>query len=106
MAHHPRALEWYAFAAYAPLTDTQVAWRARAALRAGDWKETLAAIQALSPEEAREPTWCYWRARALRALGSPEAGEALLRPLAEQQTFYGILAAEELGIARAPDWNG
>ena len=38
----------------APLTDAQVAWRARAALRAGEWKAVLAAILRLSPEEARE----------------------------------------------------
>jgi soluble lytic murein transglycosylase len=106
MSHHPRALEWYALASPAPLTDTQVAWRVRAALRAGDWKETLAAIQALSPEEARESGWRYWRARSLRALGSAEAGDAILREMAEQHTFYGILAAEELGLVRAPDWNG
>src|SRR5213078_3801266 len=34
LLHHPRALEWYAHAGDAPLTDAQVAWRARAALRA------------------------------------------------------------------------
>ena len=106
LAHHPRALEWYAQALDTPLTDTQVAWRARAALRAGDWKEVLAAIQALSPEEAREPVWRYWRARALRSLGAAEAANALFKTLAVQQSFYGLLAAEELGIVRAPDWNG
>ena len=106
LVHHPRALEWYAAAGDTPLTDAQVAWRARAALRAGDWKEVLAAIQALSPEEAREPTWRYWRARALRSLGAADAANALLQGLAAQQNFYGLLAAEELGISRPPDWNG
>ena len=104
--HHPRALEWYAQAGSAALTDTQVAWKARAALRAGDWKEVLAAIQALPPEEAREPTWRYWRARALRALGSPEAADGLLRGLAGKQNFYSLLAAEDLGIVAPPEWNG
>jgi soluble lytic murein transglycosylase len=106
MNHHPRALEWYGVAATVALTDTQIAWKARAAMRAGDWKEVLAAIQALSPEEQREPTWRYWRARALRVLGEKAASEGLLRGLAGQQNFYGLLAAEELGIAAAPDWNG
>ena len=104
--HHPRALEWYSQVGTTALTDTQIAWRARASLRAGDWKEVLASIQALSPEQQREPTWRYWRARALRQLGEAPAGELLLRGLAGQQTFYGILAAEELGIAAAPEWNG
>jgi soluble lytic murein transglycosylase len=104
--HHPRALEWYSQVGTTALTDTQIAWRARACLRAGDWKEVLASIQALSPEQQREPTWRYWRARALRQLGEAPAGELLLRGIAGQQTFYGILAAEELGIAAAPEWNG
>ena len=103
--HHPRALEWYANARGVALTDTQIAWKARAALRAGDWKEVAAAIDALSPEEAREPAWRYWRARALRSLGSPGAADALLRTIAGQQSFYGLLAAEEAGIAVTPDWS-
>jgi soluble lytic murein transglycosylase len=104
--HHPRALEWYGNATTASLTDTQIAWRVRAALRAADWKEVLSGIQALSPEEQREPTWRYWRARALRALGEPAAAEALLRGIAGVPSFYGLLASEELGIATTPEWTG
>jgi soluble lytic murein transglycosylase len=106
MNHHPRALEWYANAKDSVLTDSQIAWWARAALRAGDWKEVIAAIQALPPEEAREPAWRYWRARALRALGSPEAADALFKGIAGSQGFYAVLAAEEVGIAVTPQWSG
>ena len=106
LTHHPRALEWFALAGNAPLTDTQIAWRARAALRTRDWKEVLASIQSLSAEEAREPNWRYWRARALKNLGAPEAADALLKGLAGQASFYGLIAAEELGISTAPEWNG
>jgi soluble lytic murein transglycosylase len=102
----PRALEWYSQVGTTALTDTQIAWRARAAMRAGDWKEVLASIQALSAEQQREPAWRYWRARALRSLGQREAADLLMRGIAGQQTFYGILAAEELGIVAAPEWNG
>ena len=106
MSHDPRALEWYAAAEGTPLTDSQVAWKARAAMRAGDWKMVLASIQALPPEVARDRTWRYWRARALRSLGEKQAADGLLKTLVEQQDFYGVLAAEELGVAREPDWNG
>lgn len=102
----PRALDWYAAASDAPLTDSQLAWKARVALRAGDWKTVLAAIAAFSPEQAREATWRYWRARALRALGEREAGDALLRSLAGQPSFYGLLAADALGLPVAPEWHG
>jgi soluble lytic murein transglycosylase len=103
---HPRALEWYAKAGREPLTDSQVAWKARSAMRAADWKAVLAAIHELSPSVAGEPTWRYWKARALRERGDAEAARALLRPLASLHSFYGVLAAEELGVPAAPDWNG
>src|SRR5690349_16537056 len=106
MQHHPQALAYYAMANDTPLTDQQVAWRARAAMRAGDWKAVLVAIQALAPEEAREATWRFWRARALRSLGENEASTALLKGLARETSFYGLLAAEEVGATPAPDWKG
>ena len=105
LAHQPHALDWYAQSDPAILTDTQIAWQARAAIRAGAWKPVLAAIQSLSPQEAREPTWRYWRSRALRALGETDAANALLKGVAGQTNFYGLLAADELGLATAPQWD-
>ncbi|MDQ3026740.1 MAG: lytic transglycosylase domain-containing protein [Pseudomonadota bacterium] len=105
LVHHPRALGYYAMAKGAALNDTQIAWKARAGLRAGDWKAVLAAIQALSPEEARDATWRYWRARALRQLGETEAAAGLLKGLARENGFYGLLAAEEVNATVTPDWS-
>ena len=105
LAHSPRALDWYNEAGDTPLTDAQVAWKARAALRARDWKTVLAAIQALPAEEARDVTWRFWRARALRELGEREAADGLLRSVARERNFYGLLAAEELGTLVTPDWT-
>jgi soluble lytic murein transglycosylase len=65
----------------------------------------LAAIQALPAEEAREPAWRYWRARAWKQLGEAEVAAGLLRGLAGEFGFYGLLAAEELGVAPTPEWN-
>ena len=106
MQHHPKALSYYAMANDAPLTETQVAWRARAAMRAHDWKAVLVAIQALPPEEARDATWRYWRARALKELGEADASTALLKGLARETSFYGLLAAEEVNATTIPDWSG
>ena len=44
----------------AALTEPQQAWRVRAALRAQDWKTVLAAIQALPPEDARDPSHMHF----------------------------------------------
>src|SRR5579862_573832 len=104
--HSARALEWYGQSDPAILTDSQLAWQVRAAIRVGAWKQTLSSIQQLSPQEAREPSWRYWRSRALRALGETEAANALLKGVAGQPSFYGLLADDEIGIAVAPRWEG
>jgi soluble lytic murein transglycosylase len=97
MRHSPQALEWYARAG--DLSDLQLAWKARAALRAGDWREVLAAIEAMTEREKQDPAWRYWKARALKALGRPKEAAVLLRALAPEFHFYGQLALEELGGA-------
>ncbi len=95
MRHDANALAWYARAA--DLSDLQLAWKARAALRAQNWEEVLAAIDAMTPRESEEASWRYWKARALKALGKPEEAEAILKPLGAEFNFYGQLAVEELG---------
>jgi len=95
MRHDAEALGWYARAG--ALSDLQLAWKARAALRAGSWPDVLAAVNAMSERESAVSAWRYWKARALKALNRPEEAEALLRPLSVEFNFYGQLAQEELG---------
>ncbi|MBI1174259.1 MAG: transglycosylase SLT domain-containing protein [Sideroxydans sp.] len=95
----PHALEWYREAGDAPLNQLQLAWRARAALRAMNWHEVWASINAMEPEQRRDKTWRYWKARALQALGHKTAANALFAALSGEYNFYGQLAAEELGSA-------
>lgn len=95
MRHDRDALAWYARAG--DLSDLQLAWKARAALRARDWGEVLAATEAMTGNESSQPAWRYWKARALRQLGRREEAVELLRPLATEFNFYGQLALEELG---------
>ena len=99
--HDPGTLRWYELAG--DLSDLQLAWKARTALRARSWPDVLAAIAAMSPKEAADPAWRYWKARALKAQGRATEAQALLTPLAADFSFYGQLAAEELGgRAQAP----
>ncbi|MBI3938108.1 MAG: transglycosylase, partial [Betaproteobacteria bacterium] len=95
LRHDPEALAWYARAA--DLSDLQLAWKARAALRARDWPEVLAAIEAMTEKESADAAWRYWKARALMSMGRSEESEALLKPLAAEFGFYGQLALEDLG---------
>ena len=97
--HHPDALAWYARAGDAPLDDEQLAWKARAALRAGDWPLVRAAIDRMSPEERHISTWTYWYGRALATAGDEIAARAYFLRIAGAPEFYGLLANEELGSA-------
>ena len=100
---HAGALAWFKNAGNG-MNDRQLAWYVRSALRAGNWSEVLAAVNAMSAPERRRPQWRYWRARALIALGQPAEANLLLAPLSNEFNFYGQLAAEELGtsISSAP----
>ncbi len=96
-SHHPSAVEWYGRAAAAPLTDDQLAWRARAAMRDGNWPEVKAAVEAMTVTARADPTWIYWEARALRAAGDAEGAQQRFRRIAGEHHFYGKLATEEMG---------
>jgi soluble lytic murein transglycosylase len=103
LAHEDQALEWYAEADDYPLSDTQRAWKARAALRAGDWQAVRDAIDGMSRQESHLSAWIYWYGRALAAQGEPEAARAYYMRIAGNTDFYSVLAAEELGfLATAP----
>jgi soluble lytic murein transglycosylase len=91
-----RALAWYRAAANAPLTEQQAAWRVRAALRAQNWPEVLAAVSAMNEQQQRDAAWRYWKARALQALGKPVEARKLLVPLSGEYHFYGQMAEGEL----------
>jgi soluble lytic murein transglycosylase len=97
--HNPLAIEWFRKAGREHLTDSQLTWLVRAALRAQDWQEVLASIDAMSDSGQREGSWRYWKARALKALGKTVQANAILAPLSKETNFYGQLADEELGVA-------
>ncbi len=89
--------------------DDTLAWKARAALRANGgkprWQQVMQAVNAMSAAEQRDPTWVYWKARALQAMApdssEPQAmgaqAQEMLASIAGPLSFYGALAAEELG---------
>ena len=83
------------------LTDDMLGWKARAALRAARqprFKDVLNAINAMSEAAKADPTWVYWKAKALQA-AQPANAEALAlyQSIASVRGFYEQLALEELG---------
>ena len=97
MFHDPDALAWFAQAGQ--LSDSQLAWRARAALRARQWSVLAQTIDAMGETARAEPEWRYWKARTLQQQGKTAEANALLAPLSVEPHFYGLLAAEEMGDA-------
>lgn len=71
-------------------------WRVRAALAREDWTEVLAGLDAMPAGDRRGERWRYWRARALEALGRPDAA-LHYAALAGNATYFGFLAADRLG---------
>ncbi len=95
--HDPRAREWFGNADGAAFLDEQLEWRARAALRAGDWPDVRAAIEKMTPLGRNDPAWTYWNGRALRAAGARAEADQFFAVIAAEPSFYGKLALEELG---------
>lgn len=101
------AMQWFKRAgdeqSLTRLGDWQAAWIARAALRAGAWSEVLRAINAMSPVPSAaqtgvaDPAWKYWKARALAELSDKAGAQAIYADLARDFSFYGLLAADEIG---------
>jgi soluble lytic murein transglycosylase len=93
------------------LNDDLLAWKVRAALRQGQWRQVLTATQAMSPDSQKDPAWVYWRARALSATAQDDAqrqeAQGLLRSIASVKGFYEQLALEDLGqTISAPERPG
>ncbi|MDN3921366.1 lytic transglycosylase domain-containing protein [Roseateles violae] len=106
--HYEYALKLHGKGARQPeWSEDTIAWAVRSALRGERWSQALRAIKLFGAAEQRDPTWQYWQARALLATAAEgPPGEAiraeargLLQPLVSPMTFYGRLAADELGQA-------
>lgn len=100
-----QSIDWVRKGVDARVSDDTRGWMARAALASADWKLVRELILKMSPAGQSDPVWVYWLARAQRELQQPEQSLALLNSIAGQWSFYGHLAAEELGqrIAAPPE---
>lgn len=102
------APSYYAQAAHMQnWTEDMLAWRVRADLRAGvaaQRPDILQTIAAMPAKTQQDPTWVYWKARALAASDQKnELAQArkLYQSIASVHGFYEMLAQEELGQAIA-----
>ena len=80
---------------YAPAMVERIA---EGLVRHANWSEAILWITALPPQTASQGRWRYWLGRALIDSGEGvEAGRGHLAEIAGWKTFYGLLAAQDLG---------
>jgi len=90
--HVPEALDWFGKAG--ALSDEQLAWRARIALRTERWAEVKNSIDRMSAIAKNDPIWTYWYGRAERELGNPLEAQGYFARIAGEHSFYGRLASD------------
>src|SRR5207249_11545116 len=88
-------------------TDESQVWRALLTMRTKKSSEVRHSVGRMSPLAKTETGWIYWYGRAERELRSALEAEGYFERIAGEHSFYGRLAAEELGVslripARAP----
>jgi len=80
-----------------PVVDAEVnEWKVRAALLEQNWQHVAEALAGLTAQERQEPKWQYWLARSLDKTGSSLQAQDVYIKLAEDRSFYGFLAADNV----------
>lgn len=80
----------------APLSNDGYQWKARIALRAGEWNLVKSTIADMPASLRNDPAWIYWLGRAHLAEGKADEAKKLFESITDQTNFYGQLALEEL----------
>lgn len=96
--HAAKALSYFR---YAPLKNhgrLALAWRARAAMRLGQWEEVKQTIAQMNGEQATFSAWRYWHAHARYRLGDKQSALQDWQNIANEfDDYYGLLAASHIG---------
>lgn len=92
----PDAIVYWHRTSGARLSNEAYQWKARAALRAGEWKLVKSTINDMPASLRNDPAWIYWLGRAYLAEGNKEEAKKRFESVADQTNFYGQLALEEL----------
>lgn len=97
----PRGYELLTQLPAAAQNDEVMRWRARTSLRKHNWANLLTDIDAMAADERDSEEWRFWRGVALQRNNRIPEGESVLSELARERSYYGFLAADELGVPYA-----
>jgi soluble lytic murein transglycosylase len=71
-------------------------WLVRSALRRHAWPDVIAAIAGMPENERETSEWQYWLAVAWKETGNEDEALAMFQKLAEERSYHGFLAADEV----------
>jgi soluble lytic murein transglycosylase len=94
----PDAIVYWHRTSGVPLSNDAYQWKARMALRAGEWKLVKDTVYAMPASLRTDATWIYWLGRAYREEGKHELANTMFSSISDRNSFYGKLALEELGL--------
>lgn len=100
--HRDDALAMFAATSGQYADEQARAWRTRAALRAGDYRQVTEAIDTMPVSESRLSAWRYWYAVALQRQDAAAARQQLTELARDEDDYYGLLAREAVGAALIP----
>lgn len=101
--HLPEARDLLTALPAAAVDTESIRWLVRANLSYRDWNGALRSIAMLPDAEAEEPEWQFWKAVTLQKTGDETNSRAILEKLARERSYYGFLAADEIGAPYAFD---
>ena len=79
------------------LVDAEVnEWKVRTALLEQNWLHVAESLAGLTAQERQDPKWQYWQARVLDKTGNALQAQEAYAKLAEDRSFYGFLAADNV----------
>lgn len=75
--------------------------RLRRAVWFSQWEVVYRLLDYVDPAVASQINWHYWKGRAALETGRTSIGKDILAKVAQDRSFFGFLAAQQLGIAPA-----
>lgn len=96
MDYDKDAREWFKQITENYYDTTLYEWEIRLALRHKQWREVIRLINKLPENMKEDPTWQYWHARALEAIGDRREAKAIYAKLANIRDYHGFMASDKI----------
>jgi soluble lytic murein transglycosylase len=100
-SHDKQAIEWLGKIENEYASSLLWQWRLRTAIYWRDYQQYLTWYNELSSNLKGADEWRYWQAKSYQGLKENKKAQPILTELAKQTSYYGFLAADDLGVPYA-----